>query len=133
MLLAELAIHYDFIGLDESKKNFEMLRANMDTIGKSEHETSIIEKSPYPDHVLCENGDVLKRRKSFKILKYPYYDPESYDFKHSKVLLFFYPLGGLEDITEENIDNFYESVNEDNLRNVEENEKLFLQNIRKPD
>ena len=133
MLLSEFSIHYDYIGEDESKKNFEMLRANMDTIGKSEHKTSIIEESPYPDHVLCENGDVLKRRKSFKILKYPSYDPESYDFKHSKVLLFFYPLGGLEDITEENIDNFYESVNEDNLRKVEENEKLFLQNIRKPD
>ena len=133
MLLSEFAIFFEYIGADESQKMFGMLRANMDTISNSEHQASIIEGTPYPDFVLCENGDVLKRRKRFKILKYPSYDPESFDFKHSKVLLFYYPLRGLEDITEENIDDFYESVNGDNLKMVEENEKLFLQNLRKPD
>ncbi len=133
MLLSEFAIHYDYMGVEGSEKNFEMLRANIENISKSDKEKSIIEESPYPDYIICDHGDVLKKRKKFKILKHPLYDPDSYDFKHSKVLLFYYPLIGLDEITEGSIDNFYESISEDNTRRVEKNEKLFLARLRKPE
>ena len=131
MLVSEFSIHYQYIGEEKSKRDFDILRANIDNISNSEHQTSIIEESPYPEFVICENGDVLKKRKKFKVLKYPFYDPDSFDYKHSRVLLFYYPLAGVEDINEGNIDVLYESVDEENNRKVDENERRFLKNLRK--
>ena len=54
-----------------------------------------------PSLILCGNGDVMKIRKSKKILSTPSYK-NSYDFQYSRVMLFF-PINEEQDITPDNL------------------------------
>ena len=91
-----------------------------------------MEESPLPEYVIIVNKDVMKKRCKCKILNYPYYDWDSYDFRHSKVLLYSYPLK-LEDMKEVTVNEMYNKTIQDEggeVLQVKYNETLFLKRFR---
>ena len=133
-MLCEFAVHYEFVGKEESDKLYKLYIDRIEDIPLSS-DKSVIEEAEFPDYVLIRNQDkdVMKKRTRSKILSYPFYDGDSYDYRHSKVLLFFYPVE-LEDLKEATINNLYNSIVVDETGNeilkVKNNEKLFLKRFR---
>ena len=134
MMLCEFAVHYEYVGKEESDKLYKLYIDRIEDIPLSS-DKSVIEEAEFPDYVLIRNQDkdVMKKRTKSKILSYPYYDGDSYEYRHSKVLLFFYPVD-LEDLKEATINNLYNSIVIDETGNevfkVKNNEKLFLKRFR---
>ena len=104
LLLAETVTFYDYVGKDESTKLFQLYSANLSVIPDSNFESANHQEnelSMLPSLILCGNGDVMKIRKSKKILSTPSYK-NSYDFQYSRVMLFF-PINEEQDITPDNL------------------------------
>ena len=132
MMLCEFAVHYEFVGKEESDKLYKLYIDRIEDIPLST-DKSVIEEAEFPEYIIVSNKDVMKKRTRSKILNYPYYDGDSYDYKHSKVLLYFYPVE-LEDLKEATVNNLYNSTIVDEIGNealkVKNNEKLFLKRFR---
>ena len=58
--------------------------------------------SKFPSYILCKNGQLMKLRRQRKVLKTPYFVPETQEFKNSMVLLYF-PLKPNNDINLERL------------------------------
>ena len=92
LILAETCLLYDFVGWSESKKLFEIYGDKISKIPLSEV-WSIYENDDgakvMPMYILCNNNQVLKIRKSKKVLQYHEFHLSSPEHKRSKVMLFF--------------------------------------------
>ena len=104
MLLAEFAVYYEFCGETASTELFRLYN-NMENIKNSDIK-SVVDNSPMPEYILCENEDVMKLRKRRKILKYPHYQEGCYEFMYRETALFFHPIGS-RDLDADRIDAFY--------------------------
>ena len=121
MLLAEFATHYDFVGKSQSEEIFQLYHDKIDQITATGGKSVVGEN--YPDIILCANGDVLKRRKQFKVLTYPTLMDEN-EVRYSQVLLYYYPLESLEQVERSVDELFYKTVEDKRDRTVaKENER----------
>ena len=105
--MAEFVVWYEFCGETASIELFKLYR-NVENIKNSEIR-SVIDNSPMPEYILCENADVMKLRKRRKILKYPHYPEGCYEFKYRETALYFHPVGP-PDLETDRIDAFYSKV-----------------------
>ena len=128
ILLAETVIHYDYVGKEESTRLFQLYQDNLQNIPDSKVE-SVYSKGPentmLPCLILCKNGDVLKMRKTPKILVTPHYKT-SQNIEYSRTMLYF-PLDKEEDITNDSLSEMFHRKNflgDDTI--VRENERHVL-------
>ena len=131
MLCAEFAVWYEWCGKEDSDRLYKLYIERLEEIPVST-DKSLVEESPLPEYVIIANKDVMKKRCKCKILNYPYYDWDSYDFRHSKVLLYSYPLK-LEDMKEVTVNEMYNKTIQDEggeVLQVKYNETLFLKRFR---
>ena len=123
LLLAETALWYDYMGKDKSEE-VSNTYSNLD-IPLSE--TDLISNSgKLPEYILCNNGDVLKKRTSRKILRVP----EPHDTReqmYSKCVLFL-PIKSENDLVGPKLDMQYNKINTVNVPalQVELNEKKMF-------
>ena len=123
MILSEFVINYDYLGSEDSRLQFEVYRERLDKIKDSDTTYILDDQDFLPELVLCDGGDVLKKRKTFKIMKHPEFRSDSYDFKFSQVLLYYEN----EDFNSLDVDSvsarFEELVNETHERVVVRNRR----------
>ena len=84
ILLVETALWYDFVGSEKSKELFQTF-SNIE-IPKSDTD-AICTGERLPNYILCNNGDVLKKRREKKILRLPDLN-DSRGQMYSKCLLY---------------------------------------------
>ena len=112
-----------------------MYQNNLDKIRITETE-SISGDVNLPELILCSNGQVLKKRKTMKILNYPAYETGSDKFKYSRILLF-YPLAPGEEVTHDDLDRLFFETNDQQpldkynqrLTIIENNERKLFKHI----
>ena len=105
LLLIETCLYFDVMTKKESEGIFDVYREKIDKIPKGD--IVGVYNSKLPTYILCENKQVLKLRSGLrKVMKTPYFLPESQEYKHSKVLLF-YPIQPRTEIDMEKIDELY--------------------------
>ena len=130
LLLCELAAFYEYLGRENSEPKFQVYRDRMDKIELSDVE-SIRGNEKLPELVLIENGDVLQKRKQPKILKYPEYSNDSFEFRHSQVLLF-HKIERKEDLCEkQKVEDMFILCDDNGVNVVEKNRKIFYNIVRK--
>ena len=105
ILLAETVTWYEYIGSEKSQEIFQIFSNNLSNIPMSEFVCAcpIISYKYLPIYLLCSNGDVLKIRKSKKILSVPTFKTH-YEKDYANSMLY-YPLKNEEEILE---DNFFD-------------------------
>lgn len=103
MLLSEFATHYDKQTKEESEQLFEIYSDKITSITMSDEKSILGE--PFPDIILCSNGDALKKRRNFKILISPMLNEEA-EVQYSKVLLY-YPLETLDQLSGDSVEGLY--------------------------
>ena len=103
MLLSEFATNYDKQTKEESEQLFEIYSDRITSITMSDEKSILGE--PFPDIILCSNGDVLKKRRDFKILISPMLNEEA-EVQYSKVLLY-YPLETLDQLSGNSVEGLY--------------------------
>ena len=111
LLLAETSVHFEFVGSKESEQLFSLYRNKLEEIPKTET-IGVVGDEKMPDLILCSNGQVLKKRKTMKILNFPTYEPGSTKFKYSRILLF-YPLPPGTQVSDDDIERFFNEKNDD--------------------
>lgn len=85
LLLAESVLWYDFMGAEKSTELFQTYSGEAE-VPKSE-DKCVSSDEYLPEMLLCLNGDVLKKRKTMKVLVYP--RPKSdFDTMYQRCLLF---------------------------------------------
>ena len=130
LLLCELAVFYEYLGRENSEPKFQVYRDRMDKIELSDVE-SIRGNEKLPELVLIENGDVLQKRKQPKIIKYPEYSNDSFEFRHSQVLLF-HKIERKEDLCEkQKVEDMFILCDDNGVNVVEKNRKIFYNIVRK--
>ena len=88
LLLIETCLYYDVMTKKDSEDIFAIYKDKVDKI--PDGDVVSINNSKLPVYILCET-QILKLRKSRKVLKIPYFVPETLEYKFSKVLLY-YPM-----------------------------------------
>ena len=106
MVLAELCSWYDYCGLKESSEIFPLYKNKLGHIEDS-NETMLNDKEFLPSYILSSNGDVMKKRKTMKILSFPTVTYLSYEYKYSKVILF-HNINNLDDLSPEVVDRMFD-------------------------
>ena len=129
LLLAETATNYDFIGNEESEKLFPLYSNKLDQIGSSDTQ-GIVGDRKMPEIILCSNGQVLKKRKSMKLLNFPTYEEGSSRFKYSRILLF-YPLAAGFEVSENDVDRMFYETNEDQPKDKYNRRLTIIENMER--
>ena len=135
LLLCETAAHYEYVGDEESKKLFPVYSTNLEKIAFSDTE-NISKSHKLPDLILCSNKQVLKKRKTMKVINYPEYEFGSKKFKFSRILLF-YPLAPGAEVSDNDVNRLFYETNDDQpldkhnrrLTIIDNNERLFYKRI----
>ena len=133
LILAELAIMYDYIGKSQSAELYDVYKNNLSKIPKSTTASILDDQIVLPTLILCENQQVMKLRKNPKVLSFPNFCEESDDFKLCKVMLFYPTMPGAV-IAKEDVSNYYYSTPRDGpvdargdrLTLIEINERFVL-------
>ena len=127
LLLAETGAYYDVLPMEDGLKILECFE-DMNEITKSLI-LSPINGNFLPEYIFCSNGQVMKIRKSRKILSYPICKTGSDEWKFMRVLLF-YPLEPNAELQlgSHKIQMMMEekSSANDELSIIDYNEKVFL-------
>ena len=89
LLLVESGLWYDLLPSTEGKKIFDLYKDKLDRIEDSD--VFGVYGSAFPKYLLCENTQVMKIRKSRKLLVTPTFTTLSEEYKYAQVALF-YPL-----------------------------------------
>ena len=134
LLLCEVATKYDYIGEDKSQELFDVYKKKVDKI-ESTDEVCINDGSPLPVMILCDfgsYGQVLRKRRRPKVLRYPSFKMDSPEFKYSQVLLY-QSVESNDDLIGETVDELFNETcdDEDNEENViQRNKRMFLLDMR---
>ncbi len=134
LLLCEVATKYDYIGEDKSQELFDVYKNKTDKIESSD-EVCINDGSPLPLMILCDfgsYGQVLKKRRRPKVLRYSSYNMDSPEFKYSQVLLY-QLVESKDDLIGETVDELFNETcddgdNEENV--IQRNKRMFLLDMR---
>ena len=121
MLLCEFVVHYDFVGNDKTENLFSVFADRLDKIEESDTK-SILGDGNLPEMVLCSNHQVMRKRRSPKILKFPDFEEDTFDFKHNLVLLFS-KIPVIDGLTPEDVEAAFNETDENG-------EKLIIRNRR---
>ncbi len=134
LLLSEFATNYQYPGEEKAVKLSNLYRGKLDEIPISAEKSSVVDNEHFPDYIITGDDDVMVLRKKSKILKTSDFDPDSYEEKFSSVLLYYFPLNSLEDMTAEAVNRFYdERCNDDpSLSKVTRNKAKFIEKYRNP-
>ena len=89
----------------------------------------MITKDPLPELVLLNNRDVMRKRKEPKVLCYPEFDPESYEYRYSQVLLFSM-IESYEGLSQAIVEEKFSEVDDNGDRKIKVNKRKFLLNVR---
>ena len=134
LLLCEVATKYDYIGEDKSQELFDVYKNKTDKI-ESSAEVCLNDGSPLPEMILCDfgsYGQVLRKRRRPKVLRYPSYNMDSPEFKYSQVLLY-QRVESNDDLNGEKVDELFNEtceyeVNEENV--IQRMKRMFLLDMR---
>ena len=88
LLLCETVCWYDSIGTEASKPIFELYSDRMDSISDSKVQCITDDQKFLPEYILLSSGNVMKMRKSAKVLAHPSFKLMSLKYMYSKLLLF---------------------------------------------
>ena len=88
MVLAEFFLFYDYAGEKESAEILKLFRRSKDRIQDSEIKSAFSDKSCLKELLFLQNGDVMKIRRSKKVIAYPSFPEGSKDFMFKQVLMF---------------------------------------------
>ena len=128
LLLCEFAIYYDVCQKEESENLYKAYEDKVDLIEQSD-KCSVITKDPLPELVLLNNRDVMRKRKEPKVLCYPEFDPESYEYRYSQVLLFSM-IESYEGLSQAIVEEKFSEVDDNGDRKIKVNKRKFLLNVR---
>ena len=131
LLLAEFATQYEYPGAEKAKKLFNLYQGKLEHIPLASS-ASVVSAEGLPDYIITGLEDVVTRRKKTKILKSPYFDQDSYEATFSDVLLFYFPLVSLDDLTRERVEIFNDERCDDDheVSKVKWNKRQFIKNYR---
>ena len=129
LLLAETATHYEFVGNEESEDLFSLYSNKIDQIGSSDT-LGIVGDIKMPELILCNNEQVLRKRKTMKILNYPTFEEGSLNFKYSRILLF-YPLAAGRELSENDVDRLFYETNEDQPKDKYNRRLTIIENMER--
>ena len=124
LTLAEFIIFYDFTGSEESKQLMKIFSNPNVDIKSSDIRCAHNKDEFLPEFILTSSGDVLKLRRTKKVLSYPCYDDNESKLCFAKMILF-YPL---QDLIHEDgkISELVNKLDESGTRTiVERNERYF--------
>ena len=127
LLLCEVATKYEFVGSTKSEELFEVYKNKLHQISDTE-DTCVTGKALYPELILCDFGDfghVLKIRKRMKVLNHSHFNQDSFEHKHSQVLLY-YHVQDDRDLVKEVVEESYNAVTDGEERVIDRNRKKFL-------
>ena len=130
LVLAEFATIYQYPGEDKAVKLFNLYHGKINDIPMES--TSSVTNEPLPDFIITGHEDVMVKRKKAKILKVKDFDKGSYEDKFSRVLLYYYPLNSLDDMTEQSVERLYDERCDENqeLSKIEKNYVQFIKQYR---
>ena len=130
LLLSEFAVYYDFCGEEESENLYKVYQDKLDLIKESD-QCSVSTKDPLPDLILLNNKQVMRKKKLAKVLQYPDFDPESYEYRYSQVLLFG-RIESYESLTQPLVEEKFREldVEGDGETKIKVAKRKFLLNIR---
>ena len=122
LVLAETVSWYDYVGSEKSKE----LSKTYDSLEIPGSDVECLSgNGTLPAFIVCNNGDVLKKRKKKKLLTFPRLK-SSFEEMYSKCLLFL-PIKSEEVLLEPNLKERFTELNEEgNATIVESNEKKFF-------
>ena len=83
LLLAEFIVNYDYLGTDKSIDISNAYKEHIDLIPLHEGSSSIF-GDKYPNYIICNNNDVLKKRSKVKVLSHPDYERDSMEYMYSR-------------------------------------------------
>ena len=127
LLLCEVVTYYEYVGPNKSEELFEVYKNKIDRI-EDTTEQCITNGAFYPEIILCDFGDfghVLKKRRKMQVLNYPNFNKESFEFKHSQVLLYS-DIQNVDDLTKDAVEAAFLAVANDGERMIDRNKKMFL-------
>ena len=131
ILLSEFCCYYDLLSREESQRLFRQFKDNIDKIEETSDELyNVTNQEKMKELILCENGDVFKRKKPRILNYFKVEDEDSFEYRFSKVLLF-YHFKTVQDLNEELVEQlFSETHNVTGDRIVDLNEKQFYESFR---
>ena len=133
LLLCEMATGYEYVGADKSQELYDVYRSKIHKI-EDNVEQCITSGAFYPEMILCDFGDfghvLKKRKKGMQVLNFPKFDRDSFEFKHSQVLLYT-NVQSSDDLTREAVEASFASLTDDGERVIDRNRKMFLIKARK--
>ena len=124
LLLCEYVVHYDFVGSEKSKNLFDVFAQKLDKIEQSDTK-SVLGDANLPEMIICSNGQVMKKRRKPKILKFPDYEEDTYDFKYNLVLLFC-KVASLDDLSPETVDVSFNETDDGGERIIFKHRRYLL-------
>ena len=125
LCLCEFVVWFDYLGSTKSEEQYDLYRNKIEKIPMSKVKTLKGEDVFLPELILCETpskATMTKRRKP-KTLEKVTFDEESYDFRHSSVILF-REHNDVTNLTEEAIEAFFEETDNSGERIVTKNERF---------
>ena len=128
LLLCEFIVFFDFCGEEESENLYKLYKDKVDLIKESD-KCSVTTKDPLPEFILIGNKNVMRKRKQPKVLRYPEFDPESFEYRYSQVLLFSM-IESLEGLTRATVEEKFSEVHDDGETKIKVNQRKFLLNVR---
>ena len=132
LLLSEFATNFQYPGEEKALKLSHLYREKVDEIPISADKSSVVGNEQFPEFIITGDDDVMVLRKNAKILKTLDFDPESYEEKFSCVLLYYFPLNSLDDMTEEVVERLFDErcANDPSFSIVKKNEAEFIKKYR---
>ena len=128
LLLAEVAVHYQFTSKEISAQLYGLHKSHMDSIETTDV-TGVVADESLPQYLLCSNGDVLQKKPP-KILKYIESEEDTYNFRYSRVLLFRL-VDKLDDLDEARVNQlFMEYSADDEMTFLEKYERDMYNKLR---
>ena len=128
LMLSEFIVFFEFCGEEESEHLYQVYQDKLDLIEVSE-KCSAVSKDPIPEYILLSNKNVMKKKKQPKVLQYPEFDQESYEYRFSQVLLFS-SIESFESLTEAKVEEKFNEVSGDGVSRIKINRRKFLMNVR---
>ena len=135
VLLSEFATNYQYPGEEKAAKLFKLYSGKLEEIPISAEKSSVVDNEQFPDIIITGDDDVMVLRKKAKILKTSDFDPDSYEEKFSSVLLYYFPLNSIADLTEETVERLYNErwPGDRSLSKVSKNRAEFIKKYRSGD
>ena len=132
LLLAEFTTNYEYPGEEKAAKLIHLYREKIDAIPNSEEKSSVVENERFPELIFTGDEDIVVLRKKAKILKTSSFDQDSYESKFSTVLLFYFPINSIDEMTEDVVERYFDErcTDDRSVSKVKRNQNTFIKQYR---